>query len=515
MTKARVIGAIIGVFVIAAAVAVFVSLSTRTTEVRAAEVTRGDLAVVVSASGSVKAESRIEVYPPTAGTLESIEVTEGARVSAGQVLAVMDTAPLEVQAAQADAAYAGAVAQRDAAASSVPGAADRRAAQAAVDAAWGAYQLANAQYEAAKAGLGGPSPSDVAQAQLAVQAAQAAVDAANQAYDSFYNNVYLPAPEPRSAELESALDALETARAIATANLLTAQQTLNALLAASTNPGAVGAAQAARDQAYAAYLGAVAQKDALARASSVTGALSSADRAVEAASAAQALANETLTKAEIRAPADGIVLFGGGGGTALLGGSSFTSASAAGLGGAASSGGTLGPGSSVSPASAPFSIVSFETLAFEALVDETDIVRVQPGMKTMITLDGLPDEPFETEVASVGWESVTTPTGGTAFPVRLTFLTRGLPVLLGMNGSVEISVETIEDVITMPIEALSEDGEITYVYVVRGGRARRTEIEVGRFTDTRVEVRSGLAEGDLVVVSGVADLDDGTRVRVQ
>lgn len=509
MLRSRVIAGILGVVTITGSVAAFAINSSRITEVQVAEVTREDLSVVVSASGKAEASTRVDVYPPTAGTLASLEVTEGARVVAGQVIAALDTGPLEVQVAQADAAYAGARAQREAVTAQTPGASDRHAAQAVVDAAYSAYQLADARYQAAKAGAGAPSASDIANAQAAVVLAQTNYEAAKAAYDSFYTTVYLPAPTPRPAELETTLAVLAFARDQAAANLLTAQQGLAALMAASDNVAAVAATKAARDQAYAAYLGAQSQRDALARASSVTEALNAANAAVDAAAAARQLARESLARAAIVAPVDGVVIFNSAG--ASLGGASAL----AGLGASASSSASteLGVGSSVSPAAAPFSIVSLDTVAFEALVDETDIVRVQPGMKAVVSLDGLPAEAFLAEVTAVGIEAVTTPTGGTAFPVTLAFNAKTLPVLIGMNGSVEISIETIGDVVTIPVEALFEEEGVSYVYTVRDGRARRVAIDVGRFTDTRIEVRAGVDVGDRVVVSGVSGLEDGTRVQ--
>lgn len=513
MSRARVIAAIVAVVAIVGVAIAFAVSNARVAEVQVAEVVREDLAVVVSASGQVEDDSRVDVYPPTAGTLASVEVTEGAPVVAGQVLAIMDTAPLEVQVAQADAAYAAARAQRTAAASASPGPADRRAAQAAVNAAYSAYQIADAQYRAALAGAGAPSPSDIAAAELAVAAAQAASQAATAAYNDFYNNVYLPAPEPRDPDLETALAALAFVRDAAAANLATTQQQLAALRSGAVGELAIASARVARDQAYAAYLAAQAQTEALARASSVTGAMTAADAAIEAAAAAKALADDTLSRARIVAPVDGIVLFNSSG--ASLAGASGLSALGGGVGGGSASAGAPGPGTAVSPASAPFAIVSFDELAFTALVDETDVVRVKPGMSGVISLDALPDSEFEAELSSVGLEAVTTPTGGTAFPVKLVFSSAGETVLLGMNGSVEIATETIGDVITMPIEALLEEEGVNYVFAVRSGRARRVEIQIGRLTDTRVEIRSGLDEGDEVIVSGVAELEEGTRVRTQ
>ncbi len=503
--KSKVAIALVAVLAVGGTAAGFALSSSGVHEVEIAEVTREDLSVVVSAAGAVEADTRKDVYPPTAGTLATLDVAEGDEVRAGTVLATMDTAPIEIQIAQAEAAYRGAIAQRNAITNSAPGSSALKAAQAAVDAAWSGYSLANAAYEAALAGMGAPSASDIAQAEALVAIAQTSADTAQTAYESFYTNVYLPASEPRDVTLETTLAALAFARDQANASLVDAQRALAGLLAVSDNSAAIAQAKIARDQAYAAYLAALSQRDALAKASNVSGALASADAAVAAAESALAFATDTLERAQIVAPIDGIVLFSGSSAASLF------SAAGAASGGSA----PLSVGASVTPASAPFSIVSFETLAFHATVDETDIARVEEGMSARIMLDGISDTDFTAEVVSIGKESQLTATGGTAFPVTLRFEPQDLPVLLGMNGSTDIEVETIGSATTMPVEALLEDGDSTYVYAVRDGRARRADITVGRMTDTHVEVLSGLSAGDEVIVSGVADLVDGDRVRAE
>ena len=333
--------------------------------------------------------------------------------------------------------------------------------------------------------------------------AQVAADAAEQAYDAFYTNIYEPAAT-KTPEMETTLTLLTIAREQTKANLVAAQQGLAALIAAQDNAIAITQATMARDQAYAAYLAALSQRGALRKASDVSGAVGSADAAIDAADAARSLANDILERAEIVAPVDGVVVLNTGTASALTG-----------LGAAV--GGSTGPtvGASVTPASAPFAIVSFESLLFTAQVDETDIARVEPGMKTVIELNGLPDVQFEAKVERVGLESVLTPTGGTAFPIHARFKVDGEQVLLGMNGSAEVWIETIGEAATMPIEALLEEDGASYVYTVRDGRARRVAIEVGRLTDTSVEILGGLDEGDKVIVSGVTDLEDGTKVRAE
>jgi membrane fusion protein (multidrug efflux system) len=65
----------------------------------------------------------------------------------------------------------------------------------------------------------------------------------------------------------------------------------------------------------------------------------------------------------------------------------------------------------------------------------------------------------------------------------------------------------------LPESALVPQGERQFVYVIRDGRAWRTEVAIGRRLRGSVEVTGGLSEGDEVVVEGTQRLADGTRVR--
>jgi len=125
-----------------------------------------DLSVSVSAPGTVDAVSRTSVFSPVAGTLDSVRVTDGQTVKAGDVLATLDQASLRAAVAQADAQVAQADAQGQAAKSALATARAQRASaramphatddqtsarNAALSAADAAEQSANAASSAATA----------------------------------------------------------------------------------------------------------------------------------------------------------------------------------------------------------------------------------------------------------------------------------------------------------------------------------------------------------------------------
>jgi HlyD family secretion protein len=75
---------------------------------RTTEAQTGDLTVIVTATGQLKPVNQVDVGTEVSGTIESVLVDYNDHVSAGQVLARLDTAKLEAQALQSKAALASA-----------------------------------------------------------------------------------------------------------------------------------------------------------------------------------------------------------------------------------------------------------------------------------------------------------------------------------------------------------------------------------------------------------------------
>jgi HlyD family secretion protein len=78
---------------------------------RTAEAQTGGLTVIVTATGQLKPVNQVDVGTEVSGTIETVAVDYNDRVSAGEVLARLDTAKLEAQALQSKAALASARAQ--------------------------------------------------------------------------------------------------------------------------------------------------------------------------------------------------------------------------------------------------------------------------------------------------------------------------------------------------------------------------------------------------------------------
>ncbi len=98
------------------------------------------------------------------------------------------------------------------------------------------------------------------------------------------------------------------------------------------------------------------------------------------------------------------------------------------------------------------------------------------------------------------------------FPVEFA-LTKGAPVI-GSVISADIVVRRNDAALILPSQAIVEKDGGFYVFVVKGGKAVETAVNLGIRTPSTVEILSGVVEGNEVVISGNYVLEDGAKVTV-
>jgi len=88
---------------------------------------------------------------------------------------------------------------------------------------------------------------------------------------------------------------------------------------------------------------------------------------------------------------------------------------------------------------------------------------------------------------------------------------------LGDGYRVEARIVTwsSEDALTVPMSAVFRRGDGWAAYAVEDGKARLRPVEVGHRTDTRVEITSGLAEGDRVITHPSDRVTEGVAVQAR
>jgi RND family efflux transporter MFP subunit len=86
----------------------------------------------------------------------------------------------------------------------------------------------------------------------------------------------------------------------------------------------------------------------------------------------------------------------------------------------------------------------------------------------------------------------------------------------GMYAETTLTLEAKDNVLAVPLEAVSHEGDQTTIYVVSpASKVEDRAVTVGLETSTDAEVVSGLAEGEPVIVSDRSGLKPGQEVRPQ
>lgn len=207
-------------------------------------------------------------------------------------------------------------------------------------------------------------------------------------------------------------------------------------------------------------------------------------------------------------------------GTIISGGSSAGSGSAGGgtvTGDASMSGGQMTGGGSASGMTGStaqqaayeyyptkqtkiMSVTPQDTMTVDITVDELDILSIKKGQDVQITLDALAGQSFDGIITDIG-VSGSNSGGNTKYTAEVT-IDRAPNMIAGMNATALITLETDEDLLTVPSEVLVSEGTRTYVYTSydskTGALGNPVDVTTGASDGILTEITSGLKAGDTV-----------------
>lgn len=147
-----------------------------------------------------------------------------------------------------------------------------------------------------------------------------------------------------------------------------------------------------------------------------------------------------------------------------------------------------------------FTLASNDSMILSVSVDELDINSVSKDQEAEVTLDALEDSSFTGTVTKVGSSSQSSGNGVAKYTVEIT-IPKDAQMKEGMNASAVITVEEKKDVVTIPVNALQEKGDKTFVYTKKddeGNLSGEQEVSTGLSDGDKVEITDGLSEGDTV-----------------
>ena len=162
-------------------------------------------------------------------------------------------------------------------------------------------------------------------------------------------------------------------------------------------------------------------------------------------------------------------------------------------------------------------IIPQNTVSLTITLDEQDIAKVSVGMEAEVKADALRGRSFEAVVAKIGTTG-TNSGGSSKFTVELE-MAGDADVLDGMSATAILPLYTRQDVLTIPVKALVEEGTRTVVYTARdektGELASPVEVEIGMSDGETAEILSGLKLGDTFYYSYYDTLELDTKAEAK
>jgi HlyD family secretion protein len=166
---------------------------------------------------------------------------------------------------------------------------------------------------------------------------------------------------------------------------------------------------------------------------------------------------------------------------------------------------TIEAGMSVHQKQDLFYLPDLKNMEVVAMLHESIVDQVRKGMKATVSLEGARNARLSGRVTSVSPIPVFDFRSDVRYfegIVKLDSMSRA-DLKPGMTAQVELYLTPKQNVLTVPVEAVTQEEGADFCYVAREDRLERRKIELGQATHDVLEVAGGLEEGEQVVLNPV------------
>ena len=133
-------------------------------------------------------------------------------------------------------------------------------------------------------------------------------------------------------------------------------------------------------------------------------------------------------------------------------------------------------------------------LKIDVTLTEAQAFWVEPGTRARVTPAAFPQLSYDGTCGQMVGGNRTSPPGF-GFMVPVTLPTTDARIVPGMKASVEIEAGKVDDVLLIPVAAVS-GGK---VFIKKDGKTEEKAVVLGKSDGEKVEVKEGLAEGDEIL----------------
>lgn len=155
-------------------------------------------------------------------------------------------------------------------------------------------------------------------------------------------------------------------------------------------------------------------------------------------------------------------------------------------------------GSAISPGTTLVSLISQNDMYIEANVSEIHIGKIMVGNLVSITFDAFPDEEFLGEVSYIEPGDILVD-GVVNYKIRVNLKNPDPRIKSGLTANLKIQTSKKENVLIIPLYAVINENNQTFVNKIAGGNVQKIPIKLGISGNNGfAEIMNGLGEGDIV-----------------
>jgi membrane fusion protein (multidrug efflux system) len=154
-------------------------------------------------------------------------------------------------------------------------------------------------------------------------------------------------------------------------------------------------------------------------------------------------------------------------------------------------------------------VMDFDIVRVQVPVPELEASLVARGQPVKVSVEGLSGNVFTGAVSRLAY--------ALDDATKTMLVEADLPnpqkqLRPGMYASIRLGVEKHTEALTLPVEALAMEKLNAFVFVADAGKAKKMAVKIGFNDGTKVEVLSGLAGSEAVVLVGKLALADGAPI---
>ena len=170
------------------------------------------------------------------------------------------------------------------------------------------------------------------------------------------------------------------------------------------------------------------------------------------------------------------------------------------------------PGSVLGAATQMFDIVNVSKLKLKVTVNESQVASLKLGNTVQVSASVYPDTKFSGKITFIAPKADTS----LNFPVEIEIANNSSNDLkAGMYGTAEFaSNQQKQSLMVVPRNAFVGSVSSNQIFVAENGVAKLKTVAAGRILGDKVEIISGLSDGETVIITGQINLQDGSKVDI-